>query len=147
MERRPGVIFDMDGTLADVAGIRHLVRGTRRDFDAFHRESVNVPPHDDIVAMARDFDARGVDVIIVTARRAKFRNPTAFFLAIHDIPSVALFMRGDRDGRPDVEVKRDILARIRQTHDVVMAVDDNPAVIALWREEGIPVHVVPGFDF
>ncbi len=52
----------------------------------------------------------------------------------------------DHDGRPDVEVKADILARIRRTWTVVAAVDDNPSVVGLWRSHGIPTHVVPGWD-
>lgn len=143
---RSCVIFDMDGTLADVSGIRHHVRGLARDFDAFHAASVDCPPHHDVVAMARDFHDAGIDVVIVTARTHRWRHHTAWFLAMHDVPSVAMFMRHDGDQRPDVDVKRDILARIRQTWNVVAAVDDNPNVTALWISEGIPTHIVPGWE-
>lgn len=146
MPKRPCAIFDMDGTLANVSGIRHLVAQRPKDFDAFHRESVNVPPNHEVVALAQDFHDNGIDVVVVTARKHMWRNQTAWFLAMHEVPSVALFMRHDKDQRKDVEVKRDILARIRQTWEPVAAVDDNPSVVALWVEEGIPTHVVPGWD-
>jgi hypothetical protein len=67
------------------------------------------------------------------------------WLALHGIPSVAMFMRGDKDGREDVAVKRDFLARIRQTHEVVHAIDDNPAIVRLWESEGIPTTIIPGW--
>jgi hypothetical protein len=55
-------------------------------------------------------------------------------------------MRADNDFRPDYEVKKDILARIRNSWDVVEAWDDNPNVTRLWQEEGIPFVLVPGWE-
>lgn len=144
--KRPAAIFDMDGTLANVSSIRHHVRGRRKDFGAFHGESVNVPANHEVVAMAQDMHTAGIDIVIVTARKHMWRNHTAMWLALNNVPSVAMFMRHDTDSRKDVEVKRDILTRIRQTWDVVAAVDDNPAITALWISEGIPTFIVPGWE-
>lgn len=146
MSKPPAIIVDMDGTLADVSGIRHFVRTRPKDFDTFHAESVNVPPHAEVVRLVRQAKAFGLDVLVVTARRAQWRHQTAWFLALHDIPSDALVMRGDRDMRPDVQVKRDMLATIRQAWTPVLAVDDNPKVVELWEECGIPTVVVPGWE-
>ena len=117
-----------------------------KDFQRFHAESVNVSANGWVVDLARDFDARGVDVVVVTARRAMWRNQTAMWLALNGVPSVALCMRHSKDGRSDVEVKRDILTSIRRSWTVVGAVDDNPKICALWESEGIPVTVVPGWE-
>jgi hypothetical protein len=143
---KPCVILDMDGTLADVSSIRHYVRARPKDFDAFHEESVNVPPHEEAVGIAELAYSWGYDVVVVTARRARWRHHTAWWLAMHNVPSDALFMRGDKDNRSDVEVKRDILAMIRCTWHVHLAVDDNPNVIALWESENIPTIVIPGWE-
>lgn len=143
--KRKARIFDIDGTLCNVEGIRHYVTGTRRDFDAFHLESVNCPPHLHVVEAAQKSLAEGVAPLIVTARQAKYRNVTAFWLAMHNVPSEALYMRATGDMRPDYEVKRDILARIRPWYDVIEAWDDNPSVTRLWGEENIPYVLVPGW--
>lgn len=145
MSKPQAVIFDMDGTLADVSGIRHHVIQHPKDFDAFHAASVDVPPHQWVADAARAVKHAGHDVVIVTARTHKWRHHTAWFLALNDIPSDALFMRANSDQRPDVDVKRDILATIRKTWDVVWAFDDNPSIVALWRDNNIPVTVVPGW--
>lgn len=147
MSRTPAAIFDMDGTLANVSGIRHhlIPRERRKDFHTFHRESVNAPPHMDVVNAALAAHALGLDVLVVTARKHMWRHHTAWWLAIHRVPSTALYMRADHDNRKDYEVKRDILKQIRKRHEVVHAWDDNPAIIQLWREEGIPCTVVPGW--
>lgn len=148
------VIFDMDGTLADVSGIRHYIvppnpkpKGWFKDFHAFHAESVNVPVNVSVRDHAICSHLLGNANLIVTARRAMYRHQTAWFLAMHGIPSDALYMRGNKDGRPDYEVKKDILAQIQTRYNVIHAVDDNPAVIALWHENGIPTTVVEGFGF
>lgn len=141
------VIFDMDGTLVDVSSVRaHVVSATRRkDFDAFHRAAIDCPPHWWVVHAARWWQLAGFAVLIVTARNAKYRNSTAFWLAMHGVPSEAMWMRADGDHRPDYVVKREILAKIRRSWNPLHAFDDNPNVVALWREEGMSCTVVPGW--
>lgn len=148
--RRDAVVFDMDGTLADVSSIRHLlVKDAGRpwkNFPAFHAASASVPVHGWVADAAREADADGLDVLVVTARKAQWRHHTAMFLALNHIPSAALFMRANDDNRKDHAVKADILARIRTRWNVVHAWDDNPSIIDLWKAEGIPVTVVPGWE-
>lgn len=135
----------MDGTLADVRSIRHHIMGGNRNFDAFHSESIDAPAHDHVVSMVHKAVEDGHDILIVTARMAKWRNHTAMWLAMHGVPSHALFMRGDDDHRKDYLVKKDILDKINQTWNVVHAVDDNPAVIQLWEDNGIPTTIIEGW--
>ena len=151
---RNAIIVDMDGTLADVSGIRHHIvpptpkpKGWYKDFHAFHSESVNVPANRSVVDHAIRASLLGTAVLIVTARRAMYRHQTAWWLALNGGPSDALYMRGDKDGREDYLVKRDILAAIRTSWNPIHAIDDNPSVIALWESEGIPTTIVEGFGF
>lgn len=145
---RTAVIFDMDGTLANVSSIRHHLRPVerRKDFESFHRESVNVPPHKSVVHHAQLAHMLGHAVLIVTARKHKWRHHTAWWLALNNVPSDMLMMRRDDDQRPDYEVKADMLHIIRHFYDVVHAVDDNPSVIRLWEENQIPTTTVPGWE-
>lgn len=138
-------IFDMDGTICDVRGIRHLVRGRVKDFHKFHLESASCPPNVEVVEKAKEAKREGRAVLIVTARSTKYRNVTAMWLALHDVPSDALYMRKSGDSREDTLVKWDILASIRRRWNPVHAYDDNPSVVALWRLEGIPTTVIPGW--
>lgn len=139
-------IFDVDGTLADVRSIRHHVLHEPKNFDAFHEQSINVPPYQHVVDLLNKARSEGHQILIVTARRARWRNHTAMWLAFNNIHSDALFMRGDEDSRKDYEVKKDILETIRQAWTVVHAVDDNPRIIKLWEEEGIPNTIIDGWE-
>lgn len=147
MEKKPAQIFDMDGTLVNVDAIRHHVIGKAKNFDEFHARAIDAPSNFEVATMLyRAKEIHGHDIIIVTARKEQWRAQTSFWLAMHQIPSDALFMRGNQDGRPDYEVKKGILHRIRQMWDVVHATDDNPAVIALWESEGIPTTRVGNWN-
>lgn len=141
-------IFDVDGTLADVSGMRHYVADRdHKNFDAFHKAACYFAPANQFVidAMWESHDAGDIN-FVVTARKERWRYFTATWLRKWDAPADYLEMRGDQDSRKDFEVKRDILARIRRAgFEVVHAWDDNPNVIKLWQGEGIPTTVVPGW--
>lgn len=141
------IIFDCDGTLCDVSSIRHLVEiGLKtKNFDDFHRSSVDCPPIGWVADAARFAAEDGIKVLVVTARQEKYRALTSFWLAMHKIPSDELMMRPTGDGRPDHEVKEEILARLSTRYDIVKAYDDRPDVVRLWGEYGIPTVVVPGW--
>ena len=145
--KKSAVIFDMDGTLADVSSIRHhlIPRDHKKDFMTFHAESVNVPPHSHVVNAAQVAHILGQKVLVVTARKHMWRHHTAWWLAMHRVPSDMLMMRGNEDNRKDYYVKKDMLKIIRQAYNVIHAWDDNPNIIKLWKEEGIPHTVVEGW--
>lgn len=145
MDKPEAVLYDMDGTLVDVSQIRHLVTGHHRNFHAFHTESINCPPHRWVVRRAHADKAAGRAVVIVTARKQRYGRITGFWLAMHDVPSDAMYMRRDDDDRPDYEVKRDLYTAICRRFQPVEAVDDNPNVIPLWEELGLKVTCVPGW--
>jgi len=138
-------IFDMDGTLCDVSSIRHLVQGVDKNYHQFHLQSASCPPHSEVVERAHAAHRAGRAVLIVTARSTEYRNVTAMWLALHGVPSDAMYMRRAGDFRKDFLVKRDILSSIRKHWNPVHAHDDNPAVIELWNSQDIPTTVVPGW--
>lgn len=143
------VIVDMDGTLCDVSSIRHFVAQRPKDFRAFHDAAFDCPPHAEALEYACAHHEAGRVVAIVTSRKYHWEKPTRDWLDRHlSVPYVGPFMRGDDDNRRDVEVKRDIYAILTGDYGyrIVGALDDNPAIVALWRELGIATTVVPGWD-
>lgn len=145
--RRTAVIADMDGTLADVRGIRHYVAAKPKNFDAFHAASAHVPANQQAIDFVTQAHADGHVVIVVTARMQKWFDVTTAWLARYmPVPFDGPFHRQDGDVRPDIQVKRDIYRYLIRHYDIVGAVDDNPNVIALWDSVGIPTTVIPGWD-
>lgn len=140
---RDAVIFDMDGTLCDTAGIVHLIEGDDKDYAAFHAASADCPPHQAVVEAARAQRELGRAVLVVTSREFIWRDLTLDWLVEHDVPYDRLYMRIVGDFRKDVAIKTDILKQITADGFTVLeAWDDKSAVIDLWRENGIDVHIV-----
>ena len=139
-------IFDVDGTLANVDPYLHHVRGSNRDYEAFHEASMDALPNIEVVEMLNNAFFDQMHVIIVTSRKEKWRGLTSYWLAKNDIGHHALYMRSDEDDRPDYEVKKDILLKIKNHWNVVHAVDDNPNVIRLWENYGIPTTKIGTWD-
>lgn len=146
MTRPQAVLFDLDGTLADVSGLRHYVEGRNKNFDAFHKASVLCPTIPWVVdEVWRHWDAAR-KVVIVTARQEQYWGVTEDWLSKHRIPFDVVMMRDAGDGRRDYDVKSDILGKLRVEYDIRHAYDDNPSTYRLWLEHGIPTTIVPGWD-
>ena len=152
--RKDAAIVDVDGTLVDVSSIRHHVipvdengNYKSRNFDKFHRRAIDCPPIEESLAKVKSWHYdEGLDILIVTARSQRYGRMTAFWLAMHEVPSTVMIMRREGDMRKDNLVKRDILKHnILPEWNPVRALDDNPHVVELWEEFEIPTIVVPGF--
>lgn len=150
--KHDAVIVDIDGTLADVSSVRHFVLRIKgeKDFDSFHRESAKCPPHQQCLDYISDHVAQGHHIIFVTGRMQRWEELTVTYINLNAGPLMRQwfgpFMRDDGDHRSDVDVKRDIHFQLTKWWNIVGAIDDNPNIIALWKELGIPVDVVPGWD-
>jgi len=144
--RPTAYIFDVDGTLANVDPYLHLVRGSNRDYNAFHEASIDALPNLDVVEMLNNAVSDRHSILVVTSRKEKYRGLTSMWLAKNNIRSHGLFMRSDDDNRPDYEAKKDMLDKISILWNVVHAVDDNPNVIKLWQDHNIPTTKIGTWD-
>lgn len=141
-------IFDADGTLWNIQGIRHHVTPPKSDYHAFHMASIFCPPNPEVVEAVHEAVRRGRIPLLVTARMKKYRAVTERWLERHEVPitSDRIWMRANGDYRKDFIVKEEILRDILAQYRVVKATDDNPAVIELWERRGIETVTVPGWD-
>ena len=151
--KHPAAIFDMDGSLCDVSSVRYHVNpndprfsGTKR-FDLFHAGSIDCPPNKLALREYELAAGQGLAIIIVTARKEQWLYHTMLWLVEQGIEWDELFMRADDDNRKDYLVKEDILGEIKaRGYEPVLAVDDNPAILAVWKRHGIETVRVPGWE-
>lgn len=146
--RPKAVLVDMDGTLCDVTAIRHYVMRPKdeKDFDGFHQASKDCPPHEQALEFCRRHHAAGDVIVVVTARMDRHYEVSKAWLDQHmPVPYDGPIMREDGLRFSDTEIKRRIHQYLIRHYDIVGACDDNPAIVGLWRELGIPVEVVPGW--
>lgn len=142
LNRQTAVIVDMDGTLCDVSTALHL-QAVPDGFAAFHEACRRCPPHRAVVDWCIDHHSRGHQLLVVTGRDEWSRAWTTEWLSEHlPVPAGGIYMRRDEDFRSNLEIKREIHGDLALTYDIHAAIDDDPEIIGLWQEVGIPVAMV-----
>jgi len=146
---KPLVLFDIDGTLADIAHRRHHVMGETKDWGAFFKHMGDDTPNQPIVDLYKALQVSELyDLVIVSARPDNNRPVTEQWLVWNGIEFERLIMRPAGDYRPDTEIKKEILdLLLGEGRDIAFVVDDRDIVVDMWRENGITcLQCAPG-DF
>lgn len=142
MNRQPAVLVDMDGTLCNVSTVIHL-QAEPDGFTAFHNACAQCPPNAAVVDWCADHYNRGHQILVIIGRDAWARRLTSQWLSEHlSLPIGGLYMRRDGDLRSNVDVKREIHSQLVVTYDIRAAIDDDPEIVLLWQEVGIPATMV-----
>ena len=141
------MIVDVDGVLSDASGRHHLQDGPVKAWWDFFEASVDDPPIDEGIGLVAALTADRT-VVLLTARPGRLADTTVTWLARHDVSWDLLAMRGDDDrhtSSPDV--KRRIITGLRDDgYEPVLAVDDDPRNLAMYRDEGVAtVYVHSGY--
>lgn len=108
-------------------------------------ESTGCPPIEQTRKIWDETGEQGYKRVVVTARSAQYYKPTLWWLLLNGFEPDDMYMRGWKDQRSDDIVKEDILKIIQSRYNPVLAVDDNPSVLAVWRKHGIPTIEIPGW--
>ena len=163
------VLFDLDGTLADidVRRSKSTKPNGKLDWDVFFDAS-NISldvPNEPVVKMAQLFAEDGFNVVIFSGRNDRSFHTTRSWLSRHRIPFQKLIMRPDKflnwgdkiaDGNiatqdmrfmPDEILKKHMLDLFVDIDDVFLVVDDRNKVVDMWRVLGLTVFQVANGDF
>lgn len=135
---REAVIFDMDGTLADLTHRLWHIIGYPKNYDAFFDAVEQDMPITPMIRLTEIIDKARITILLVSGRPERSRKGTENWLDKHNVPYQELYMRPDGDFRKDSIVKSQILDHIlSEGYDILFTVDDRPSVVAMWRERGI----------
>jgi phosphoglycolate phosphatase-like HAD superfamily hydrolase len=148
MIERKNIIFDVDGTIADVEHRRHFV-SEGSDWNAFREATVDDTPVQWVCDIAKRFIAQGESVAFFSARNESEREITEKQISewIGDDHS-GLFLRPNGDFRPDDEFKSDLATRFEQIGGKIdLVFDDRNKVVEMWRQRGTTVVQVADGDF
>jgi phosphoserine phosphatase len=142
------VIFDIDGTLANIEHRRGYVASKPKNFKAFNAAIPQDTPHEEIVFLAKTFVDQGHTVLLCSGRGEESREVTVKQMAEFGVAFQKLFMRSLNDYRADNIVKVELLAEIRKEFgEPYLWFDDRKQVVDAIREQGVRVlQVAPG-DF
>ena len=147
------VIFDLDGTLADITVRKELATKSngKLDWDVFFDPS-NIKldvPNKPVVKMAQMLAEDGFTIIIFSGRTDKTKYSTRSWLTHNRIPFQKLVMRDSKTKHytPDDILKKDMLDKYADINDVFLVVDDRNKVVDMWRSLGLTVFQVADGNF
>tara|TARA_R100001509_G_C4835653_1_gene204776 strand:+ start:484 stop:993 length:510 start_codon:yes stop_codon:yes gene_type:complete len=164
------VIFDLDGTLAniDVRRDKSMKPNGKLDWDIFAApDSIKNwdKPNDPVIQMAKLFHQDGFKIVIFSGRNDRGFDATIDWLIWWDVPFDLLVMRPDKfkdkswpiaDGNPatpdmrfmpDEILKKKMLDTFVDINDVFLVVDDRDKVVKMWRDLGLNTFQVAPGDF
>lgn len=150
---RPWVIFDLDGTLADITHRlgyikppipKMLTHDTLLDEHDFKPDwpSFNAAcTYDDlkprIAELLLSFHKMHRKIAIFTGRDETYQQPTKEWLLKKNIHWDLLVMRPAKDYRVDHIVKKEMFNKHFTKEDIWLVVDDRDQVVKMWRELGL----------
>ena len=141
------IIFDIDGTLANIQHRIHFLKTKPKNWNKFNRGLAEDSPYEDIIWLLKLMQSAGKRIVICSGRSEYQRAATEKWLAeVANVTYEKLYMRASDDYRDDSIVKKELLDQMRsEGYDPVMAIDDRDRVVNMWREQGIRcLQVAPG---
>ena len=130
------VIFDIDGTLADVSERIHHLQRKPKNWKAFFRGMAHDKTIKSMVRLCNILYSAGVRIVLCSGRSEEHRSETVKWLTKQGVKYHELRLRRDGDRRSDVIVKRKMLAGIDKTK-VLFVVEDRSRVVQMWRSQGL----------
>ena len=148
MIKKQTIIFDVDGTIADVEHRRHFVNGNN-DWQSFRAETVNDTPVQWVCDIAKRFIAQGDEVAFFSARNESERDITEKQISdwIGD-GHKGVFLSPDGAFTPDDVFKSELADKfIDMGGKIDLIFDDRQKVVDMWRDKGFTVVQVADGDF
>jgi hypothetical protein len=138
------VIFDIDGTLADISQRIHHVRSKPKNWNAFNAGMAKDKAVHSMVRLCNILYASGLYIILCSGRNEKHRAQTVEWLKKEGVNYHELLLRKDNDMRQDAVVKREMLNGLDKSA-ILFVVEDRSRVVEMWRAEGLTcLQCAPG---
>jgi hypothetical protein len=130
------VIFDIDGTLADISERVHHVRRKPKNWQAFNAGMAQDKAIHSMVRLCNILYDGGIRIVLCSGRNEENRPETVAWLEKQGVKYHELLLRRDEDFRSDNVVKREILQGLDKSR-ILFVVEDRSRVVEMWRSEGL----------
>jgi len=159
--KKSTVIFDLDGTLANIDTRMQLATGgnsTESDYRKINWEVLHDPknidldvPKTPVLVMCNMLFDQGYKIYIFSGRSDKTKEATISWLEKWAIPYHKLVMRPsatkEENFMPDEILKYKMLEQHADRDDVLCVFDDRNKVVDMWRSVGLTCFQVAPGDF
>ena len=134
------VIFDLDGTLADLTHRLHHIQKKPKDWPSFFAECEKDKSIEPVARLLRSLCSMH-QIYVFSGRSEDVRDQTEGWLADHSLQPDKLIMRKSGDFRADDVVKKEFLDALsaEERENIWFVVDDRKRVVDMWRANGLTV--------
>ena len=144
------VIFDLDGTLANIDKRRTLAtKNGKMNWNVFFNpDNIDLDtPNQAVINMANILYSQDYIIYILSGRSDKTHQATIAWLDKHKVKYDLLIMRPQNQlYKKDSDLKQSWLDTIGKDR-VSMVFDDRQQVVDMWRQNGLPTFQVADGDF
>ena len=139
------IIFDLDGTLANIDHRRHFVEGPKKDWNSFFEACDKDTPNFQIVWLFNVLQLNYIgDIEVWSGRSEDVRTKTIEWLLKNRLYPAKIRMRKSGDFRADEILKKEWLDEVGP-ENVKLVFDDRDKVVKMWRDNGVTCcQVAPG---
>ena len=145
------IVFDLDGTLADIEHRAHLIHREKKDWDSFFDKCHLDSPIWSGIGVYRALMREDYHVQIWTGRSDVVENKTLDWIIRHvqnDFKKRNLKMRPSGFHIPDHILKQQWLTELRaKGGNVDLAFEDRSRVVQMWRNHGVSCYQVADGNF
>jgi len=141
------IIFDLDGTIADISHRLSLIEGDKKDFNKFYlacESDVVISP---VYHLYKILATTMFNMVILTGRGEIARKLTEQWLERNRIGCDCLKMRPENNYDPAHRLKEKMFNELKVApSDVFCAFDDDKIVVDMWNSKGIFCFQVPKLE-
>ena len=142
------VIFDLDGTLADISHRLHFIQQEKKDWDSFFDACKDDKPIIQTIDVARALYEAGFVIEIWSGRSMRVRRETEDWLKRNNVRFHLMRLRSETDRRSDVILKEDWLhSLIYRISWPTLVFEDRTRVVEMWRKNGVKCFQVDSGDY
>ena len=145
-------IFDLDGTLANLKHRLKFIESIEEDWNAFYEACDKDEPilnNINLLKTLRSTLGYEDRIVILSGRSMQVYNKTVSWLRDFGISiadgRVLLYMRPEKDHRPDYELKQEWLNNFLTSHEkseIAGVFEDRKQVVDMWRRNGLTCYQV-----
>lgn len=148
---KPYIIFDIDGTLANIEHRLHHIEGEKKNWDAFNDAMLGDRLNKHVAAVYYAMCGVGAQSqhpsIFVTGRPETHLLHTKHWLHEHSLHPNYLYMRPKGDYRSDYIVKKEIYDKYICGAPILFVMDDRQQVVDMWRSLKLKCFQVQKGDY
>ena len=149
-EGRDIVIFDLDGTLANIDHRKHFIETPTKDWASFNAACSKDTKISFTCNLLCSLASAGFSIYIITGRDEAYRAETVTWLSENNLSKSVqrLLMRPAKNTQKDYEWKASLVAsKIIDLKKVQAVFEDRSSVVKMWRSLGLQVYQVADGNF